>query len=61
MEKYYKTHEVAKKSGITRQGLWKAIKEGRITGIRKMLGMYIFTDEDIKRIKKIIKYKKKEQ
>jgi predicted site-specific integrase-resolvase len=56
--KYYRTGEVAKKIGISREGLLKAIREGRITGIKQISGWHIFSEEDIKRIKKIIKKRK---
>lgn len=57
MKRYYRTNEVAEKIGVSRQYISRLIKAGRIKGIKQIAGWHIFTDDDIKKIKKEIKYK----
>lgn len=51
MKKKYNLSEVAKKLGLTRQGLYYWIKKGWVTPKRDYKGHPIFTEGDLKKIK----------
>ena len=52
MNKRYNLSEAAKELGLTRQGLYYWIKKGWVTPKRDYKGHPVFTDADLKKIKK---------
>lgn len=58
--RYYSTEEAARKLGVTRAGLHKAIKEGRIKPPRQKIGRVLaWTAADIRRFKYKAKHYRK--
>jgi hypothetical protein len=53
-KKYYKTQEACKKAGISRATFFRWLKKGTFQDVaqRDRRGWRLFTDEDIKRLKK---------